>query len=433
MYAPAASTVTSHCPECLGPVVTEYAKLPWCERCEWNLGVPDLDPLLTRGERFRARLSHGIAYDLTQGLFAGLQGRSAERPRRGGGFFVLLLISGLVLAVFGGTVAAGVWLAMTGTFFVKLAGALLIAFALVFRPRLGSVRKVLEEADVLTEEQAPEFFRLIRRTAEAIGAPMPHKIAIDAGYNASAGIIGPFRRRILLLGLPMLAVLRPQERVALLGHELGHYINRDSHRSLSTQPALKAFGTAARLLSPNGLRDTARGSEGLVGVMVLVSATVLAPFMYAASHLLWLCHLGVNIIGARVAQRAEYYADDLAARAGGSAAAASMMDVFVDATGFTTIIGARSRNQERADGWRRGVEKSRANNAGRMHRLRQLSIRTETGVFASHPPAGLRHRLIQSAPYRTAGVVLTAAESAAIDAELSAYEERYRREIAASW
>lgn len=423
------------CPECNAPLVSEYGRLPWCEQCEWNLSTPDVHPLLSRTGRWRARFAHNLAYDLTRNLFAGMLGRSAERPTRGAGFFVLVLISALVMAIFLGSVGLGVLLVVEGNWLIKILGALLICFALVFRPTFGSPRKVLQEADELTEQEAPNLFRLVQRVAETIGAPMPHTIALECRYNASAGIIGLRRRRIMVLGLPMLAVLRPQERVALIGHELGHYINRDSRRGVATQPALTAFGTASCLLDPRGLGSlTAGTSGGFGGLVVSAGRLLLTPFLYVASQLLWLCHLGINMIGARVAQRAEYFADDLAARAGGSQAAASMMDIFVDTVGITTIIGARSRNQERASGWREGVEKSRSGNAARINRLRQLTIRTESEIFASHPPAGLRHRLIQSAPYRTAGVALTLAESAAIDAELAKYEERYRREIAsAGW
>jgi Zn-dependent protease with chaperone function len=437
MSAPTVPGTQQSCPECAAPLVSEYDLLPWCEKCEWNLSTPDLDPLLSRTERWRARFAHSVAYDMTRNLFAGLVGRSAERPRRGGGYVVLVLISVLVLAIFAGSVGFGLWLVVTGNWLIKIVGLLLIAFAMVFRPTLGSPRKVLEYADELTEAEAPTLFRLVRRTAEAIGSPMPHTIALNGDFNAMAGIVGVRRRRLLLLGLPMLAVLRPQERVALIGHELGHFINRDSRRSVATQPALTAFGTAARLLDQRGLRSVVHDPSyagGFAWFAMSAGTLILTPFLYVASQLLWLCHLGVNMIGARVAQRAEYFADDLAARAGGSEAASSEMDVYVDILGITTIIGARSRNQERADGWREGVEKSRDSKAARIQRLRQLTIRTESGIFASHPPTGLRHRMIQAAPYRTAAVVLTVAESAAIDAELARYEERYRREIAsAGW
>src|SRR5262245_20961627 len=223
-------SVEPFCPECTAAVVSEHGKIPWCERCEWNLAEPDLDPLLSRTERFRAKISHAIAYDLTRGLFTKLVGRSAQRPSLGGGFAALLLISAIVVVLFSAAVAVAFMLILRGNPVMKIAGGLLLAFAVMFRPRIGSARKVLKEVDVLAEDQAPELFRLVRRIAEVVGAPMPHKIAIDARFNASAGTMGPTRRRIMVLGLPLLAVLRPQERVALIGHEVGHFINHDSRR-----------------------------------------------------------------------------------------------------------------------------------------------------------------------------------------------------------
>jgi hypothetical protein len=80
------------------------------------------------------------------------------------------------------------------------------------------------------------------------------------------------------------------------------------------------------------------------------------------------------------------------------------------------------------------VEASRADSAEAIGRLRQLSTRQQASLLASHPPSGLRIRMIQAAaPFRPPAVVLTEAEAAAIDAELAKYEERYRREIAESW
>ena len=40
------------------------------------------------------------------------------------------------------------------------------------------------------------------------------------------------------------------ERVALLGHELGHFVNGDPRRGLLTQPALTMLASAADLFRP---------------------------------------------------------------------------------------------------------------------------------------------------------------------------------------
>jgi len=114
-------------------------------------------------------------------------------------------------------------------------------------------------------------------------------------------------------------------------------------------------------------------------------------------------------------------------------AALTEMDFYLNAVGMSAVIGGRARSRQAAAGWREGIEQARATQADRLGRLRQWSLRKEASVFASHPPTGLRHRMIQAAPFRQPAVVLTEAEAAMIDAELARYEERYRREIAESW
>ncbi|WP_233512312.1 hypothetical protein [Micromonospora deserti] len=67
----------------------------------------------------------------------------------------------------------------------------------------------------------------------------------------------------------------------------------------------------------------------------------------------------------------------------------------------------------------------------RLPRLRQLSVRDEVSLFASHPPAGLRRRMLRGRPWRDPAVVLTAERAARIDAELAPEYARAGRTI--SW
>ncbi len=137
--------------------------------------------------------------------------------------------------------------------------------------------------------------------------------------------------------------------------------------------------------------------------------------------------------GARQSQRAEYYADELGVRVGGSVAMQGLLDLLSAHHGLTTVVGARSRSGQRGDGWREGVEKARANMRNRLPSLRQLTVRRHASVMASHPPAGLRHTVITEGAHRDPAVVLTDARAAGIDAEPATYEERHRRIIAESW
>ncbi|HEY7296021.1 MAG TPA: M48 family metalloprotease [Dehalococcoidia bacterium] len=57
-----------------------------------------------------------------------------------------------------------------------------------------------------------------------------NEIAVTPASNAAFGRMGWRRRRVLLLGQPLPLTLDSQERVALLGHELGHGVNGDAVR-----------------------------------------------------------------------------------------------------------------------------------------------------------------------------------------------------------
>ncbi|WP_027341012.1 M48 family metalloprotease [Hamadaea tsunoensis] len=426
-------TTDQACPQCHARLVSEYDATPWCERCEWNLGAFEPDKHDGWFARRQATFIHDAGYDLSSSLFTQLAGRTAGAPGLGLPLVVLLLISGVMLAIFLGVIAVGAWLVVTQPFLVKIVGLLLIGFALPFTPKFGSPRKRRAAIDELSETEAPHLYSLIRRTAEAVGAPMPHHIGVEAQWNASTAVLGLRRRRFLVLGLPLWRAARPQERVALLGHELGHFVNNDVARRVAAYPALNSFGTAADLIHPSQLRRLAAGATGWAGGLMMLCLLLAYPFLWLASNLLWLAHLGAHAIGARSSQRAEYYADDLEAYAAGTAAALSLEELLTLSQGLIAVIGGRSRSRQTGDGWRQGVEEARSRNAERMPRLLQLTIRTEASIFATHPPQGLRHRMLTAAPYREPRVVLTEGESAAIDAELARFEERYRREIAESW
>ncbi|MBC9001099.1 M48 family metallopeptidase [Micromonospora aurantiaca (nom. illeg.)] len=155
-------------------------------------------------------------------------------------------------------------------------GVALIALAVALRPRFGRLDRDL---DVLTEREAPELHALVREVATAVGAPMPHVIGVGGGINAYATSVGLRRRRVLGLGLPLWGALDGPARVALLGHELGHFVNGDVRRGPVTQPALTMLGNAADLFRPRG------GSDG-GGLLVMVGEWLGHLASWALSRLL---------------------------------------------------------------------------------------------------------------------------------------------------
>jgi Zn-dependent protease with chaperone function len=301
-------------------------------------------------------------------------------------------------------------------------GGLLVLIAIALRPRFP---KLDPDAEPLTRDRAPTLFALIDRVADAIGAPRPHVVAVDDQFNASAGASGIRRRRVLCLGLPLLGVLRPQERVALIGHELGHFVNGDVRRGPLTRIALTTLGDLADLVRPTGLRR--HGGLGLLSAISELLARLILTVLY---FMAWSGQCALLWIGQRAAQRAEYLADELGARAGGSEAGTDLSDILVVSDAITTVAGREARLGKGPDAWRAAADQARAGLGPRLVGLRQLSVRDTASLFASHPPAGLRAMMVSSRAYQTPAVVLTEAESARLDTELRREYERARRSLA---
>jgi heat shock protein HtpX len=404
------------CARCAAATVTAHGAAPWCPRCEWNLDC--YEPARRRPEfgwRWFDRWTHRAAYRLTRRQFADLSLRALDRPAAGIARIVTVTASVLLLAGVAVLAAAGVWLILNDFPHITIPfgiAALGLAFAL--RPRFGRLDR---SAEVLSRHHAAALFRLVDEVATAVGAPAPDIIALDERFGAYATSVGLRRRRVLCVGLPLWAVLPPQERVALLGHELGHFVNGDVRRLLLTQPAFTMLGSAADLVRPVGTRTT--------GISEMVAAVIQA----IAARLLFSLHLLLLWTGLRDAQRAEYLADELAATAAGSGAASELLDLLRESDVVEMVVRREARAGNGPEGWCAAVAEARAAGKSRRTLLRQLSIRDEVSLFASHPPSGLRVQMLTDRAWRGAAVALTPSRSEQIDAELAKHYQRAQRNL----
>lgn len=360
-----------------------------------------------------------LAYRLTQAQFSELRGRPVERPGWGLARITLLSVAAVLLAAIVASASFGIFLVVyhfpSGTI---VPGAILLMFAALLWPRFGRLDKY---AEPVTPEDAPTLFRVIDEVAQALGTPGPHVVLVDESFNAWAGAVGLRRRRVIALGLPLLGVLAPQERVALIGHELGHFVNGDIRHGMLTQLPLTAFAHLADVLRPSRLSSARRSFLDLTARVVLVVPRFLA-----------LCaHVGMVWIGARSSQRAEYLADQMSARAAGSDAAVRLYDVLVSADVAMMITTREARKGLGPADWRVAVDETRAELGTRVGELRERSARADVSMFRSHPPAGLRAELVASRPYQAAAVVLTESDAERMDTELKRQYERTRRTLAA--
>lgn len=118
-------------------------------------------------------------------------------------------------------------------------GPLLLFVAWEIRPRLPQI-----QADVAARGDLPALYKLANEIAVVIGTTHIETIAIDPTLNASFGRYGYRGKRVLVIGTTLWCRLTPDERVALIAHELAHDVNGDFSQQYMIWAALN---TLARL------------------------------------------------------------------------------------------------------------------------------------------------------------------------------------------
>nr|BFE72055.1 hypothetical protein GCM10020092_053560 [Actinoplanes digitatis] len=365
-----------------------------------------------------------MAWRLTAGQFTRLADGPLRRRSWSAARVITMAVAVFLLLFVVAVAGLGVWL--TGYHFpgiTILPGVALLGVAVALRPRLGRVR---DDLHLLDRDEAPELWALVDRVAVASGAPVPHLVGLDSSFGAYTTTVGLRRRRVLCLGAPLWSVLDPQERVALVGHELGHFVNGDLRRGPLTQVALSTLGRLAVLTRP---ADDSRWT-GIIGMIAAAMQWLVQWLLY---RLVLGLHLLVVWIGQRDAQRAEYLADEIAARAAGSAAAVRLLDALLLQDAIDTVICREARAKRAGAAWREAADVARANLATGVPAFRQLSRRDEVSLFASHPPTGLRARMLERRPRHAAAVTLTEQQAERIDNEIAGPVERVRRDLATAY
>ncbi len=400
------------CGGCGRAVEVDPGYTPWCAACGWNL--KPARPRAPDGAVGRIRVQLGRR--LGRGLYEQLRRQTVERPVPG---LATVAAVALAAAVYALTLFFA-WLGIVtltnlrgANFFGVLFGVLLLGLAWVMRPRLPAL-----EDPVLRRHELPRLFALLERVARAVRAGPVHGVVITPEYNAGYSTAGWRRQRILFLGLPLFLALERQERVALLGHELGHSVNGDAGRKSFVVAAVTSGAQLFEVLEPDDLMPS---EEGIVGLFKLPFRVVQLGMARAVLALLY----AILLLLFRDGQRAEYYADALAARLAGRRAALALMERLHagESVSRMTWLG------ETPDPIDAIVRKVRSMPAREIERIRRVERLEGSALDDSHPPTLYRIELLQSRPDRPPAVVLSDGESAAIDAELERFREPIGRRL----
>ncbi len=403
------------CPSCGTALERVAGYSSWCDRCDWNLDPLNREaPKLTVRDRFLARIGEAASSRLHRQFLDANELRPRFTLSKAGAYLLsaLVLVASLLFAV------AGLLLIATGRVFGVVAGLVLIGFAWVARPRVSKV-----EVDLDQPELVPTLTAVANRIAGAVGTKPADGVVITDDFNAAVFTNGWRRRRVLLVGLPLFAVLGAQERVALLAHEFGHFANGDPRRGTIVSYALESLISWHSIFLPQSL--TAGDEEnGIPGILML-------PFNLLMFIVAWipgtLALLLIGLMG-RESQRGEYLADAKAAEIAGMQALVTAWDKLQLGSVYQLVASSTSDehwlNNSLWDELRQRVRDLPERERERNRRLeRALAPR----LGSTHPPTHLRIEAVLSRGELNPTLQLTAEENNAIDADLKRVLPRVQR------
>lgn len=405
-----AATAAFTCPACGWQGSFDPRFVAWCSQCRHNA-----DPAAPKDTGKRAARRQAKARRQGEALFETLRGRG-ELNRPGSPLRVLAMAISLGVHLLSLVLLAGsVALVLSiHSLPARVLGAFGVIVALWTGPRVPRMKR----GDAwLTRAQAPATFGLLDRACAVLDAPVPARVGRYGSFNAYTTRCGLRGRPVVMIGRPLWHVLDGRERLALLGHELAHSVNGDTFNGVFGGLAARSLTAWRYLFDPSTVRRPGpriRRRGDLNGIAEMFAPLIMLPF--------YLCFLGLDRLHRRVwlrlSPRAEYHADALAARLGGTDALASKMEKIMAAESVHFILthgtGSASERLRRLSDYLATLPEH--------ERQRQLVVGElrGTAVDASHPPTHLRRALALELTRQPAAFEVSEDEWRRIDAELFA-------------
>jgi Zn-dependent protease with chaperone function len=390
------------CPKCgaIVPVADD-----WCDQCDWNV-----DPEAGKERKRRRQRAELRANRRSEQLYKDLlRAQHGGRPRRNLARFASTVMAAFVTLVLP-LLAVGtalIWWRFGLSPASVIATALVVPLAIETRPRAGKLgpREMLLERD-----QAPALYRFVEELVPLVGTRRPPVLGVSGEFNASTSKLGWRQQPLVVIGLALWDVLGPQERTAVICHELGHDLRGDLVHGALVNNSLRTLRTWHRVLAtnPGRLQNRSIIPELVLGALGAVAKRVLLLQLHLAM---------------RGSPLAEYRADEAAARVASSAAAASTLERLLIgrvASQFVAFHISR-RNPDVLAATHKSICTMTSRQRERLVRAARLRGQA---VDASHPPTLLRIDFVQKVGVQKPLFVLGSERSAAIDAEIDAVRDR---------
>ncbi len=401
---------TTVCPQCGNAITVDSRHVVWCDECDWNLDAGSQPGSDSRRERRAAR-----AKDEGERLFLDLKQSAELRPGNSRARVASLVLAFAVHLTTVAVVALGLYFVVTGflTLVMFVFGIPLLLVGLVLRPQLGRLDR---DALTLTPTDAPVLYELLNRIGADLGAKPVDVIAIEPDFNAAHGQIGIRQQRVLWIGLSLWNILDDQQRIGLLAHELAHQVNGDLTYGLVVGTALRTLGSWMAILHARTRPRALIGSvvesvERLGELLASLAMRALSSAVGGVFRLEWSLLFHSQ-------QRAEYYADWLAAEIASTDAMVGCLDS-LHLERFCILAIRFAAQHEKPDIWAAEREFLADLSPKEWERQRRLDARQGTSIDSTHPPTNLRIELLRQSPAQEAHITMSPAESAAISEELA--------------
>jgi Zn-dependent protease with chaperone function len=234
-------------------------------------------------------------------------------------------------------------------------------------------------------------------------------------------VFGWRRVPVLWIGLPLWMALPPQERLALLGHEVAHGVNGDGTRGFIVSSALSSLDEWIGFLR-GPLRHAATLMEVLAGYVTWILSAPFAAAQSLLAQLLWLDK-----------QQAEYFADYLGSTVSGTEAAISTLQRLRCDQHLDEVLLRNAYSTSQSGAYILGLFRQRI--AGlperEWQRLARSSQHEGARLNASHPPTAYRIAFLGAHKVAEPRMVATESVMTAIDAELNTLQERLGQRLIA--
>ncbi len=244
-----------------------------------------------------------------------LKSRDLFHPRLTIAKMVAFLFAGLIHSITVILPLIGLWMIISrfAGYFSFCYGILLFGVAYVIRPQFYTRPK-----STLSREKFPALYEFVDQIADSLNTPHIDEIVIDVRFNAGFSYFGFRRTSFLFLGYPLWMQLHDQERVALIGHELAHQMNKDFTHTFFVGSALNSLTHWMYLTRPDELNYRRLGLHAVIGNF----------FMWIVTGGIQLIYIGLSQILLYEKRRAEYLADYIGSSVSGTSGAIDVLNIF---------------------------------------------------------------------------------------------------------